>query len=206
MKKILLVAALAMTCLFANAQDDLQGKWFVGGAVGYTSKSSSFADKKDNSFVIKPTVGTFISSDLAVGASLGYSNSKRYTGRSEDANGNVTYTESKENQFIIEPFVRKYWTIAGGLKFFGEASLPVAFGDVKDSYSTTSVGLAIAPGFEYFINSWISVDTKFHLFGVAYENTSYDAEGVDSKNGFAVGGNTHYNNIGDLTIGVKFLF
>jgi len=211
MKKLILAGLLAFSCLFASAQSDLQGKWFVGGQLGYQSlKNAEIAvldrefDEVKN-FSIMPTVGTFISPSVALGLSVGYENSKGTIIAADD-----TKVDTKLNAFVIAPFARKYWNITSGLYFFGEAALPVAFGsskvgDIDESkISSTNIGLTLAPGFEYFINDWISVDTKLTVFSAAY--SSVKPKGGDSESDFSIGANTNANKFGDLTIGVKFLF
>jgi len=210
MKKLLLACLLAIPCLFAHAQVDLQKKWFVGGQVSYHSiddpglaQYTSGYDLKQYHFL--PTVGTFISSSVAVGLSVGYQNSK-YTGKDDN---NWT---SKYNNIDIQPFTRKYWNITKGLYFFGEAALPISFGNSKGilqdtevyKMNTTHIGLRVSPGFDYFINDWISIETKFTLFSATY--TEFKPKEGDSTTNFRIGADTNANQIGDLTIGVKFLF
>lgn len=212
MRKLFLVGALALSTLFVSAQDGLQGKWFVGGSVGYQSLKKEYVSVLNGSFdevkkfSIVPTVGTFISPSIAVGAGFGYANTK---GTNIDGEGKKT--SAKHNAIVIQPFARKYWNIAGGLHFFGEAALPVEFGNTKSGegeaqvkINDTSVGLTLSPGFDYIVNDWISIETKFTVFNVDY--TSVKPKGGDSTNNFSIMGDTNANKFGDLTIGVKFLF
>ncbi|WP_353120895.1 outer membrane beta-barrel protein [Dysgonomonas capnocytophagoides] len=212
MRKLFLVGALALSTLFVSAQDGLQGKWFVGGTVGYQSLKNQevtvlggeFDEVK--SFSIMPTIGTFISPSVAVGAAVGYQNIKGTDILSEGKKA-----DTKFNAFVIQPFARKYWNITGGLHFFGEAALPVQFGNTKTGegdaqvkVNATSFGLALSPGFDYIVNDWISIETKFTVFNIDY--TSVKPKGGDSTNNFSIMGDTNANKFGDLTIGVKFLF
>lgn len=211
MRKLLLAGLFALSCLFVNAQSDLQGKWFVGGQLGFNS-GKSYTDGlnennepidveiKRNSFDVVPMFGTFISPSVAVGAGLGYSSYKNKQG------GEQT---SKGNDFTIAPFARKYWNITGGLYFFGEAALPVSFGSFemanKDSkVSTTGINIELSPGFDYFINDWISIETKFNILTAGYNSAK--PKGGKTASTFGINGDTHQNEFGDLTIGVKFLF
>jgi hypothetical protein len=208
MKKLLLVSALALSCLFANAQDGLKGTWFVGGQVGfgsdksYTSSAGETAEQKVSDFAVAPMFGTFISPSVAVGAALGFDSEKTKVG------GEQTL---KASNFSIAPFARKYWNITGGLHFFGEAKLPVSFGNTKYGIgehelkvNRTEIGVVLSPGFDYIINDWISVETSFSLLSATYNSSR--PKGGDSSNSFRFNGNTHQTEIGDLTIGVKFLF
>ncbi|SBV98885.1 outer membrane beta-barrel protein [uncultured Dysgonomonas sp.] len=208
MKKLLLVSALALSCLFANAQDGLKGTWFVGGQVGfgsdksYTTSSGQALERKVNDFTVAPLVGTFVTPSVAVGAALGFESGKVKVGGEQ--------TE-KSTDFSIMPFARKYWNITGGLYFFGQAALPLSFGsteygsgDNKLKVNDTNIAVALAPGFDYIINDWISVETSFTILSARYNSSK--PKGGDSSNSFRFNGNTHGTEIGDLTIGVKFLF
>ncbi|MBD8387605.1 outer membrane beta-barrel protein [Dysgonomonas sp. BGC7] len=202
MRKLFLVGALALSTLFVSAQDGLQGKWFVGGQLGFgSSKDNKTAlETKTTSFNVVPMVGTFISPSVAVGAGLGYTSSKVKVAGEQTR---------KTNGFEIAPFARKYWNIAGGLYFFGEAALPVSFGSTEGANSdsksnSTAINIALAPGFDYIINDWISIETKFNILTAGYNSDK--PKGGTRSDSFGFNGNTHQNEFGDLTIGVKFLF
>lgn len=206
MKKLLLSGFLVLSCLFMNAQEGLQGTWFAGGQLGFGSTkrnvtiSGTDAERKINSFSISPLVGTFVSPDVAVGLAFGYENQKIKVA------GEQT---SKTNGFIIQPFARKYWNISGGLYFFGQAALPVSFGSEEGANSdskinTTDIYVALAPGFDYVINSWLTVETSFTVLSAGYSSEKPKGGKTDSSFGFNA--NSHGNKIGDLTIGIKFLF
>jgi len=207
MKKSLLVVLLALLCMFANAQDGLQGTWFVGGQLKFGNSKSytgttEISEMKVNDFKVAPLIGTFISPSVAVGAGLGFG-----TGKTKIADVQTL----KSTNFSITPFARKYWNITGGLYFFGEAALPVSFGntefgtgDAKLKVNDTQIGLALSPGFDYIINSWLTIETSFTLLSAGYKNNK--PKGGESTNSFEFNGDTHRNKIGDLAVGVKFLF
>lgn len=207
MKKLLLVSALALSCLFANAQDGLKGTWFIGGQAGFGSDKSyvgttSITEQKVTDFTVAPLVGTFISPSVAVGGAIGFGSVKTKLADVQTA---------KSTEVSIMPFVRKYWNITSGLYFFGQAGLPVSLGntelgngDTKVKVNQTNIAVALAPGFDYIINSWITVETSFTLLSARYNNTK--PKGGDSSSSFRFNGDTHGTEIGDLTIGVKFLF
>lgn len=204
MKKLLLLGAFALVCLFSNAQDGLKGTWFAGGQVAFGSNKHYVGDTKikSDNYTIQPLVGTFISPDVAIGAALGYVHTKNPT---------LSNTEVKDNTFIIQPFVRKYWNITGGLYFFGQGALPVSFGTEKTELAngtskvkTTSVSIALSPGFDYIVTNWLTVEASFTLLSAGFKSEKPD--GGKSSNSFNFDGNTHQNKIGDVAIGVKFLF
>ena len=72
MKKVLLtLTAIAGLTIAANAQTE-QGKIMVGGQVGFQTSKVKDTDFKNNSFSINPTVGYFVSDNLAIGTGIGY--------------------------------------------------------------------------------------------------------------------------------------
>lgn len=199
MKKLLLVGALALATVFgANAQDGLEGKWFVGGQLGYKHTKDKVADTsvKTNEYTIMPTIGTFISPDVAVGAAVGYTGSKK--------------DKLKTNNFTIMPLARKYWNVSGGLFFFGQAGLPVTFGDVNnrggvvldDKIKNFGVNVQLSPGFDYIINGKFSIETSFNILTVGYNHEKEGKRKSDSFGFFANEGSS----FGDLMIGFKMIF
>lgn len=186
MKKLLLLSTLIITSLCINAQG-LKGTWFVGGEFSY-SKINTTIDKVNDdlkSTMILPVVGTFITPDVAIGAGVGYINSKF-----GDADG--------VDRFVVRPLVRKYWNISGPIFLFGQASAPMIFGD-----DYTNIGVDLSPGIDFVVTSWMTIETSFTIF-----NFNYTKEG-DVKN-WGVGANPFNSiadrQIGDLQVGVKFLF
>lgn len=179
MKKILLIAVVLMSSLALNAQDGLKGTWFAGGEFSY-------ADVNDvKSTMILPVAGCFITPDIALGAGLGYIESKPKIGKKSDA-------------FVFKPLVRKYWNITGPVYLFGQVAAPMIFGD------DTTLSLQVSPGIDIVVTSWMTIETSFSIFSLTHVN--YDGGGDD----FSISANP-FNSIadrevGDLQVGVKFLF
>ena len=203
MKKVLFVMALALMNLSMNAQDGLKGTWFAGGQLSY-GQTKAGSDKVNNTMIL-PIIGTFVSPDVAIGAGLGYIGGKNYN---EDKTAKL-----KTNSFVFKPLVRKYWNITGGLFFYGQAALPVIIGNVKvdgadGKTNTTAIGLELSPGFDYVINSWLTIETSFTIFSMGYNRAK--VKGGDAATTFEINANP-FNSIGDrevgaLQVGVKFLF
>ncbi len=204
MKKILLVATIALFGLTANAQDKkeskgLEGTWWVAGQVSFDSSKIGAAKTDSNMFL--PIVGTFISPDVTIGLGVGSISSKTVNGA-----GTIT---AEGNTFVIKPLVRKYWNISGGLFFYGQAALPIMMGKDKiTDGKTSSVALQLAPGFDYIVNKWLTVETSFTIFSVG-SSTETPKVG-DKTSTFNFNANPMNSvgdrKIGDLQVGVKFLF
>ncbi len=213
MKKLFLVGALALTGLFATAQEGLKGTWFVGGQVAFGNDKTTTPGTEVKTTTILPIAGTFISPSVAVGAGVGYM-------------GGTTETDVKKvesNNFVIKPLVRKYWNISGGLFFFGQAALPMIFGNTettyydpitgaklsgKDKLDATDIALELSPGFDYVVNKWMTIETSFTILSVGYSSRKPD--GGKTSDSFDFNANP-FNSVndrewGNLQLGVKFLF
>jgi hypothetical protein len=204
MKKILLVAGvvfLSLTSLTANAQEKskgLQGVWWAAGQVSFNSTETG--DAKTTNNMILPIVGTFVSPDVTVALGIGNINSTT-------KEGSVTIAES--NTFVIKPLARKYWNIKGGLFFFGQAALPIMLGKDKiTDDKTSSVALEFAPGFDYVINKWLTVETSFTVLSVGTSTTTPKVGEKTTDFDFNANpmNSVADRSIGGLQVGVKILF
>lgn len=204
MKKILLVAALALSTLTINAQDKkeskgLEGIWWAAGQVSFDSSKTGSA--KSDSNMILPIVGTFVSPDVTIGLGIGNIASKTVNGAGT--------TTAETSTFVVKPLVRKYWNVTGGLFFYGQAALPIMMGKDKISDGkTSSFGLELAPGFDYVVNKWLTVETSFTVFNVG--STTSTPKVGDKTTTFGFNANPMNSvadrQIGNLQVGVKFLF
>ena len=202
MKKFLLVVGIVVLSLTANAQEQskgLQGTWWVAGQVSFDS--SKTGDAKNSSSMILPIVGYFIAPSTTIGIGVGNINST-------NVNGSGT-TTSDSNAFVVKPLIRKYWNLSGNLFFYGQAALPVIIGKEKISDSkTSSFALELAPGFDYIINKWLTVETSFTILSVG-SSTSTPKVG-DKTTTFGFNANPMNSvadrPLGSLQVGVKFLF
>jgi len=208
MKKLCLLGILFLAISFANAQEGLKGTWFVGGQLAFGSDKNHIdgLEYKTTNTTILPILGTFVSPTVAVGAGIGYM-------------GNKTEEEGadyrKGANFVIKPLVRKYWNINGGLFFFGQLAAPVMFGNKKTypghleaKSNTSSAHLELSPGFDYVINSWLTIETSFKIFSTGFSRVK--PENGDADTSFSFNANP-FNSVGDRTVGelqvgVKFLF
>jgi len=203
MKKILLVAAIALFGLTANAQEKkeskgLQGVWWAAGELSFGSSKTGAAKTTDN--MILPIVGTFISPDVTIGLGIGTTTHKVESG---------SVTTSDQTGFVVKPLVRKYWNISGGLFFYGQAALPIQAGKDKIADSKySSVYLQLSPGFDYVVNKWMTVETSFSIFSVGSRTDTPSVGDKTTTFGFNANpmNSVADRQIGNLQVGVKFLF
>lgn len=199
MKKLFLAATVAlMGVVGVNAQEQgegLKGKTFILGQVGYATEN----DGDSQEYSILPAVGTFISPSVAVGGAIGYVGSK------DDFGGGRV---DKENLFIIQPFARKYWSVAENFHIFGQVAVPIGFGKYTHEggvvgsydYKYSTYGVEVAPGLDYFFSPNWSIEATV---GIAAWSSFKPKDG-DATNDFAFGLNSGLVN--GLKFGVKYVF
>lgn len=221
MKKLLLAGALAIVGLF-NAQESkgLKGTWFATAQLGYQQTKSGNV-KKTNSMAM-PIVGTFVAPTTAVGLGIGYIGVKNENELASNVN-------VESNLFVVQPLVRKYWNVAGGLFFFGQLAAPIINGKAQPKLNGTDIpnsdikvsqfGLAASGGFDYVVTKHFTVEFSYNLINLS-QTTLTPAVGdkttvtdlsvahvatVDSSYNDALYGSMG-NAVTPLSFGFKFLF
>jgi len=159
MRKIIAVAICAGMIMTAQAQKQgLQGTWFVTSQVGY--QQTKTGDVKSTNMTILPIIGTFVKPTVAVGAAVGYMNIK-----SEDNTGTLANT----GLVAIEPLVRKYWGISGGLYFFGQLAAPIITGKEKESdLKVSQFGLSASGGMDMILGKHFSVEFSYNMANLTF--------------------------------------
>ena len=198
MKKVLLSLAAVFAFGLANAQEATtdnggfsRGNIFLSGSVGYGS-DEGFDGTKVNEFNVSPKAGYFVTDNIAVGLSLGYTNGKTEEDGAEDI---------KINEFEVGAFGRYYFTPASQFSIFGE--LGVGYGTIKQEqgdaeakYNGFNVGLA--PGVSYFISKNFALEATVGLLG--YKSVKNDDTDAKADN-FDLG-----LNLGDVNFGLVYKF
>ena len=200
MKKLILSIAVLSGLAFTTQAQTEKGKVILGGSVGFNTNKVKGADKADVNFNVVPSVGYFLGDNFAVGTGVGYTFDKSVSGGEQ--------TEA----FQVAPFGRYYVDLAGSFKFFGQLSVPLAFGAVKDvdnngdtgtkTGSVTNIGVNVAPGFAFFPTKRIGIE--FSVKGLGYEYTQFKNETSGAKtknNAFGLNADTF-----EPKIGVQFYF
>ncbi len=205
MKKLILSIAVLTGFAFSSQAQTEKGKWILGGSASYESvKSDADNSKAVQNFSIVPNLGYFVSNNIALGTGLGY----QYT------NVGVASTTGQVEAFVVAPFGRVYVPIAEKFSFFGQAQVPLGFGTVKSTDAdgksgskvgnSTSIGVALSPGFSYFPSKKIGIEFAFR--GVSYTNLKVE----DANNNTVKGAGSDSFAIGTdffaPQIGVQFYF
>jgi hypothetical protein len=78
----------------------------------------------------------------------------------------------------------------------------------KTEYKTTSFALELAPGFDYVVNKWLTVETSFSILNIG--STTGKPKTGDKTTSFGFNANPMNSvsdrTLGNLQVGVKFLF
>lgn len=137
MKKLFMVAAMAVAALTANAQ-----VW-IGGNLGVSSTSIEDTDKSITKFSVQPEVGYSLSDKWDVALALGYKYSN------EDV---------KTNTFYIQPYARYTFYRKGQFYAFCDGYLQYSTTDKsgsRDNLNTFGVGLT--PGLGYDLTKHVTL-------------------------------------------------
>jgi len=150
MKKIFMMAVMAVAALSANAQ-----VW-VGGQVGFGSSHVN-GSSTDKEFFFNPEVGYSLSDKFDVALSLGYA----YASEKEFSKGGKTIASSNANTWKINPYVRYKFVKAGNFFAFVDGGLnysTIHFQGVKNNVN--EFGVAITPGIAYSVSNKVTLVSK----------------------------------------------
>lgn len=177
MKKLFLTLTAAVALTFAAKAQTEQGNLFLGGSVGYNYNKINGTDHSNQGFNITPNIGYFISDNFAIGTGIGYS-----YGKTSYDNSDYDYSDLKTQTFNVAPFARAY---KGNdtFKFFGQLSVPMAWGNVKEDDTKTqtiaSYGVQLSPGLAFFPHRNVGIELSVR--GLYYGNDRVKDEASGSK-------------------------
>lgn len=196
MKKLLFTAAIAVLGFTSvNAQDDTvttggfaEGDVYVSGSVGFDN--SKFADAKSNEFNFSPSVGYFISDNIALEANL-------LVGTSEDFSDDKTTTfgAGLGATYFFTPASQFSFTLGAGVSYANSKFEPNGADEVK--YDT--FGFAIAPGLNYFVSDHFAL--RASVGALSYTSSKADFDGAEAQNDFGVN-----VDLSDINFGVTYKF
>ncbi len=188
MKKIILTVVALSAFGFANAQNKkesnlgfAEGDVFLSGALTFGSDSKISNYKEDN-FVFAPSVGYFVSDNIAVGVNLNVGSGSV---QATSASG-----KNKTSTFAAGLAGRYYFTPASQFTLFAE--LGAAVGSVKStpaigtSNKVNDFGVALAPGLNYFVSKNFSLETKIAV--LSYVSAKGDWNGAENASSIRLGG------------------
>ena len=198
MKKLFLCAAVAVLGFVnVNAQDDSKGGFsegdlFVSGSVGFNSTSQDEA--KENSLNFSPSIGYFVSDNIAAEFGLIVGSNKFEEGDFESTNSNfgaslgATYFFTPSNQFSF--------TVGAGVSYVSSKS---EIEGIDDESKVNSFAIAVAPGINYFISDQFAL--RASVGALSYSSSKADFEGAEAVNSFGLN-----LNLSDINFGIVYKF
>lgn len=165
MKKMFLMAAMAVASLTANAQ-----VW-VGGALGY-DYDDGYANA--NTITISPEVGYNLSDKWAIALDIDFS--------VNFGDGNTT------TKFALAPYARYTFAKTGVASFFVDGGLNVGTEKMKGAPSQTTWGIGFKPGVSIALSEKLSLVTKIGVLGYQHYDGGRNQFGLGVDNQLVVFG------------------
>ncbi len=180
MKKIFMMAVMAVAALSANAQT------WVGGELGFTSSHTNGVGTSKE-FTIKPEVGFGLNEKFDVAIALGYTYS------SDKLHKKFGGDRFSTNEFEISPYVRYKFIKAGNFFAFVDGGLEYATLHYKGfSTNMNKFGVYVTPGIAYSVSNKVTLVS--HLGEGLYYNHEWQKGGkIDGVLEYDA---THMNNVG----------
>ena len=147
MKKIILMAAMAVATMTANAQ-----VW-MGGSLGYGfDKNNGF---KTNTINVAPEIGYTLSDNWDIAIALDYA---------------VSFGDGTTvNTFGVNPYARYTFVKLDMVSFFVDGGFNVAAVKPSGSDATTTWGIALRPGLALKVSDKVSLVS--HIGGLGYQHS-----------------------------------
>lgn len=163
MKKILLVAAIALTAATVSAQIK-QGQFLVGGNAGFSSAKER--DNKTTVYNITPNAGYFVIDKLAVGMEAGYQYRKQTLKSGLPFSGEI---ESKYRMLTFAPYVRYYFLPAmEKVNLFANSSYGLGSEKENTSASQSYSYYRVAAGPAFFVSPSVALEASvYYMSGKA---------------------------------------
>jgi hypothetical protein len=178
MKKIILTVAAVFAMTFANAQDKKEssegfatGDLYVSGSFGISNEKTG--DAKSSGFNVTPGVGYFLTENLALEGTLGYSSS-------------TDIAEVKTTGIGLAVGVKYFWTPASkfSLSLGGNISYMTEKEDAFDS-TTKEIGVNVPLGLHYFVSDSFAITTTWG--GLGYSSNDNGGNGAEKTTGLNLG-------------------
>lgn len=155
MKKLLLMATLAVATLSVDAQT------WIGGRIGYSYTKEKDADDGLNTWNIAPEIGYNLNENWAIAAAINYEGSK--------------FGDVKSNIFSFNPYVRYHFAKYGNVSFFIDGSVDAGFGslteDDMEDVDVTALIAGFKPGISYAICDKVGLVAHFGILGYQFQKT-----------------------------------
>lgn len=208
--KILLSFTILFFAAITTQGQITEGKYLLGGSVGYSSAKNTVNSSKIESFYTNVQFGKFIKENAAAGVifSYGFSN---------------LGPSNKTNLYGAGIFYRKYKSLAKGFYFFGELDAAYNYskstqgifviGNDAERYTSSGGSISFTPGFSYSIFKNLQIELSMPGFvSISYGSlktesltTSSTSISTSKGNNFSASANLNDNLLNNFGLGFKFL-
>jgi len=193
MKKLLLITAIAVFGFTVNAQEETSrgfenGDVYASGTVGFTT--TSVADFDSNEFNFSPSVGFFVTDNIAIEAGLTFGSSEDF---SEDKAS--TFGGTLGANYFFTPANDFSFTLGAGLAYQSTKLEPNAGGEAK----LNTFAVAVAPGINYFVSDCIAL--RASVGALSYASSKPDVDGAEATNTFGLN-----LDLSDINFGITYKF
>ena len=177
-KAIFTISIILLTAIGVNAQKSTEGyakgNTFTSGQFAFNSETTG--DVKTSSIDFSPTVGYFVSNNVAIGVQLGVTNS---------VSKFKSTTTSEKNGYSAGVLARYYMNPTNKFSVFGSAAVSFGALNTKDSVNTTNFSFGFAPGISYFLSNHFAIETTIGRLG--FSSIKPDVDGADATNSINFG-------------------
>lgn len=183
MKKILLLAVVAMMAISASAQN-----WYLGGSIAAWRDGS----KLQTNLKILPEIGYNLNDNLAVGAVVGWDYYHQQG--------------SNLNLFTVNPYARINFVKVDRVKLFCDGGVDLGFGsahaDGESSDTAVTYGIGFKPGVSFAVSDNVSLVAHFGFLG--YKDGNDTAKEAGRIVGYEYGWGFRFSN--ELSFGFYYNF
>jgi hypothetical protein len=168
------LSIVALVFLASTAVKAQKGSWYVGGQVGFNTRSeknTGFADINSSTWSIAPEVGTFLQKNLQLGFALNLG------GNHTDASGtNPSVTTTAWSPVI---YLRKFYPVGDKFSLFTGIVGNFTVGSTSSDGNSGTVGgwgLNFTLGAAYAVSKTFTVVGQYGLFGYSYQSVKIDGD------------------------------
>ena len=177
----IVLASFALSAIAQDKKDGSEGfskgDLYLSGTAGFSSEKTG--DSKLDGFSLSPSLGYFLTQNIAIEGGLSITSAK-----DDDGAGN----ELKANGFGFNAGARYFWTPASKFSLsvganisYTSTKLDNGIGDV----TTKEIGLNIPLGMNYFVSNDFALTASWGGFG--YSSNDNGGDGAEKTTGFNLG-------------------
>ena len=180
-----------------NAQDEnttggfANGDLYVSGTVGFNSASQG--DAKANNLTFSPTVGYFISENIALEFNLLVGTAKEEFAGAEDKS--TSFGGGLGATYFFTPSSQFSFTLGAGVSYVNSKFEPAGGGELKNN----TFAVAVAPGVNYFVSDCFAL--RASVGALSYASSKDDFDGAEAVNSFGLN-----LDLSDINFGVTYKF